>query len=81
VGLLSEDDNRALLLLEERSGCKNSGTGGVVLLLHVSDGGDHGVKFLPELSGLSSLAGVISGVTMHKEAVRSPEMQWKGRGW
>jgi hypothetical protein len=59
VGLLGEDGSRALL--EEYGGGKNPGASGVVLLLHVGGGGDHGVEFLPELGGLGSLAGVIGG--------------------
>jgi hypothetical protein len=61
VGLLGEDGSRALLLLEEYGGGKNPGASGVVLLLHVDGGGDHGVEFLPELGGLGSLVGVIGG--------------------
>jgi hypothetical protein len=58
VSLLGEDGSRALLLLKEHGGGKNSGAGNVVLLLRVDGGGNHGVKFLPELG---SLAGIIGG--------------------
>jgi hypothetical protein len=59
AGFLGEDGSRALLLLRERGGGKDSDMGGVVLLLRFGGGGDHGVKFLPKLGGLDSLAGVV----------------------
>jgi hypothetical protein len=50
-----------LLLLQERGGGKDLGMGGIVLLLHVGGGGDHGIEFLSQLGGLGSLAGVVGG--------------------
>jgi hypothetical protein len=68
AGFLDEGGSRALLLLQERCGGKDSGVGGVVLLLRVDDGGNHGVKFLPELGDLGIRVGVIRG---HRRWCRS----------
>jgi hypothetical protein len=59
VGFLGEGGSRALLLLQECSGGKHPGVGGIILLLRVGGGSGHGVDFLSELSGLGSLADVI----------------------
>jgi hypothetical protein len=59
VGFLGEEGSCALLLLQKRGGGKEPGAGGVVLLLRVGGGSDHDVKFLLELSGLGSLAGIV----------------------
>jgi hypothetical protein len=61
AGLLGEDGSRALLLLQESGGDKDLDTGGVVLLLHVGDGGDHGIEFLSELGSLGILVGIVDG--------------------
>jgi hypothetical protein len=61
VVFLDKDDSHTLLLLQERGGGKNPGAGGVILLLRVDDGDDHGIEFLSELDGLGSLTCVVSG--------------------
>jgi hypothetical protein len=61
VGFLSEGGGHVLLLLQECSGGKDPSASGIVHLLCVGGGGDHGIEFLPKLGSLGSLSGVIGG--------------------
>jgi hypothetical protein len=61
VSLFGEDGSRTLLLLQERGGDEDPGTGGIVPFLHVVSGDDHGIEFLAKLGVPISLAGVVDG--------------------